>query len=224
MLIRLVSHGDKNAEHIDKMIAIDGLPDEWIFDRRRDVDDKGNPDERLFLRDPWKMDVTENIPYDIRGKFQPEPWVFWFETPHEPRPGVTQSVDMPFIRWMRKCHGLVLNYQTNQGQQMWAQIVDLLDRETPRTQRIPEPRIVGTRQMWTLSADQVPYVKLTGSQAEVPVQQIVKVEEKVMPRPNEYPCRTCGDIFDRERGRWMHERRKHAVKDPFIPERKAVAV
>lgn len=225
MLIRLMSDGTKNPGHYDKMIAIDGLPEEWIFNRRVDKDDKGRDDARLFLKDPWELDVTDNIPEGIRMKFQESPFEVWFETPQELRPGTfAPPSEIGFIRWMKKAYGLRLNLQTNGGKQMWDQIVDLLDRETPRSQRIPEAAVVGDRMQWTLQPSQVPYVKLTGTVAQVPQEQVQIIQPKKEARPNEYSCRHCNDIFDKERGRWMHERRKHNVKDPFLPQRKEVLV
>jgi len=220
MLIRLMSDGKNNSEHADKLIAIDGLPEEWIFDRRKDIDQSGNPDERLFLKDPWEVDVTENIPVDIRFKFQQEPITVWFESPMEIRPGTIQtSAKMEFVTFFKKAHGFRLNMQTNGGKQMWDQIYDLMDRETPRSQRIPEAAVVGNKIQWLLKVENVPHVKLTGSEIEIPKEQVVVIQPKPTPRPNEYPCRTCGDIFDKDRGRWMHERRKHGVKESFVPEK-----
>ncbi len=166
--------------------------------------------------------MTANTPQDIRSKFQPTPMEIWFKTPKEIRPGTYTSTDMVWINWKQDVYVLRLNMQSNQGEQMWNQITDLLDRETPRSQRIPEPAVVGNRVQWTLTVDKVPHVKLTGSQIEVPKEQVVPVPPKVEARPDEFPCRQCGEVFDRERGRWMHERRRHGIKDSFIPQRKVL--
>jgi hypothetical protein len=221
-LIRLMSDGKNNPEHADKMIAIDGLPEEWFFDCRKDHDDKGAPDQRLFLRDPWEVDITENIPEGIRAKFCPLPIQVWFETPMEIRPGTYQSAPaMEWIRYMKTAYGFRLNVQTNAGRAMWDQILDLLDRETPRSQRIPEPAVVGNKIQWTLQTDKVPFAKLTGTVAIVPPEQIVIPEIKPVARPDQYACRTCGNVFDKERGRWMHERKSHGIKDSFVKEKVA---
>lgn len=223
MLLRLISDGTNNPAHYDKMIAIDGLPEEWIFDRRVDKDDKGETDTRLFLKSPWEIDVTENIPEGIRNKFQEEPMEVWMETPQEIRPGTYQAAqEIGFIRWYRDAYGMRLNIQTNAGRQMWDQIIDLMDRETPRSQRVPMPAVVGDKFQWTLQPSQVPYVKLTGDKIIVPKEQIKEVPTPIEARPNQFPCRTCGDVFDKERGRWMHERKKHGIKDAFIPTKQGV--
>lgn len=235
MIIRLMSHSKDNAEHIDKLIVIDGLPEEWVFERREETDEKGEKDTRLFLKHPWEDDVTENLPEGIRLKFQPEPIEVWYETPMEIRPGTYTAQDkIGWVRWLKKIYGFRLNLQTNQGQQMWDQIVDLLDRETPRSQRIPEPAVVGTKIIWTLEASKVPYVKLTGT-LEVPAKETSSVAVSVPPvviepepikeaRPDEYSCHHCGEIFDKERGRYMHERRKHGAKGSFIKSREVSKV
>lgn len=222
MLIRVVSDGKNNAGHFDKMICIEGLPQEWFFDRRIVQNDSGE-ETMKFLKSPWELDITDNIPEGIRFKFQPEPFEVWFETPMELRPGVTMtSQEIPFLKWCKKGYGLRINVQSNAGEQMWAQVMELLDRETPRNQKIPQAAVVGDKLNWFLTSDKMPCVKLTGSEAEVPVEQVIKIEKKTEARPNEYPCRTCGDVFEKDRGRWMHERRAHKVKEPFLRE-KAVA-
>lgn len=220
MLIRLMSDGKNNPEHADKLISIEGLPEEWIFDRRKDFDERGNQDERLFLKAPWEVDVTDNLPEDIRSKFAKEPYVVWFESPQEIKPGTYSSPEMCWIRWFQNVYGFRLNLQTNHGIAMWDQIVSLLDRETPRSQRIPEAAVVGNKLAWTLRASQVPHVKLSNAVEQPKPSEIISPAAKPIARPDQYPCRICGDVFDRERGRWMHERRKHAVKDPFIPQAK----
>src|SRR5690349_17990149 len=88
LLIRLVSHWEKNPNHVDKLIHIDGLPREWIFN---DLDGKA------FLKDPWQVDITANIPLDIRVKFQPEPFEVWFRTIDEIRPGTTYSGQQKWV-------------------------------------------------------------------------------------------------------------------------------
>lgn len=225
MLIRLISHAKNNPEHVDKMIWIDGLPEEWIFERREDTDEKGQPDERLFLKSPWEADITENIPEGIRYKFQPDPIEVWYETPQEIRPGtMVTDQKISWIRWIKKIHGVRLNIQSLQGEQMWKQIEDLLDRETPRNLRIPEPSIVGNKMYWTLTAETMPRVKLTGSEVEVPEEQVHVIQPKPEPRPNEFACQFCGDVFEKQRAKWMHERRKHGNKESFVSKQeKAVA-
>jgi hypothetical protein len=219
MLIRLVSDGKNNAAHADKLICIEGLPDEWFFERRVVQDEKGE-EKRAFLKNPWELDITANIPEGIRMKFQPQPFIAWFESPMELRPGVTLTTqEIPFIVWKREGYGLRINVTSNAGEAMWSQVMDLLDRETPRNQKIPQAAVVGDKLNWHLTSDQVPHVKLTGSELQIPDDQVVKIEMKQIPRPNEYACRECGDIFDKERGRWMHERRAHKVKEPFVREK-----
>lgn len=223
-LIRIISDGENNSEHRDKMIFIDGIPEEWMFEKRTGQDEKGRDDTRLFLKEPWELDITDNIPEGIRNKFQPEPMKVWFETPQEIMPGTYQApTERNWIRWIREGYGLRINLQHNSGRKMWDQIVGLLDRETPRNERIPQAAIVGDKFQWTLQPSQVPTVRLTGTRTEVPKEQVQIIEPKPVPRPNQYPCRTCGDVFDKERGRWMHERKKHGVKEAFLSRKVAVA-
>jgi hypothetical protein len=222
ILIRLVSDSRNNPTGVDKLICIDGLPPEWLFDRRVVQDNEGE-ETMDFLKSPWELDITDNIPEGIRFKFQPEPFEVWFETPMEMRPGVTITTnEIPFLKWKKKGYGIRLNVTTNAGEQMWAQVMDLLDRETPRTQRVPQAAIVGDRSYWRLTSEQVPHVKLTGSEIEMPKEQVEKILEKPISRPDQYACRECGDIFGKERGRWMHERRAHKVKEPFVREKVAI--
>lgn len=60
-LIRLISHGKKNQDMVDKMIFIEGLPKEMLY--------KKDPAGAEILRDPWEKDVESNLTPDIKEKF-----------------------------------------------------------------------------------------------------------------------------------------------------------
>ena len=62
MLLRICDHFRNNPKRIDKLIAIKGLPDEWLFTDR---------EEGRELRKPWQADIEANIPEHIRALCEP---------------------------------------------------------------------------------------------------------------------------------------------------------
>lgn len=124
MLIRLIGHFKNNPKHVDKMIAIKGLPEEWIF--------REGPNGKE-LAHPWKADVDANIPLDIRRFCEPTYLTFRFPPIEK---GANWVIDHKQIL------GIVLNYMTQPGKEMWDQVERLLEGTVPRDMRVPQPVVL----------------------------------------------------------------------------------
>ena len=124
MLIRLVSHTRNNKWAVDKMIFVDGIPEDLLYMRRGD---------KLFLKEPWTFDVTENIPDYIRQGIDPFE-VNIFTSPTEK--GLPAREDTYTV------YGLVLDYQNPRGEDIWKRIERMIDQDTPRGENLPEPVLV----------------------------------------------------------------------------------
>src|SRR3982750_4961633 len=188
MLILLVSHHKENQHHIDKLINIEGLPQEWFFYEK---------EGRKYIKGPWEIAPTTNLPPDIRTHFQPQPMKICSETPMEFRVG-----DQPQApRWITQEHdayALRIDYQNGPGHDMWEQVEEILDRETPRHLKVPKPAKVGDRQTWKLQASEVPSVRLNGAEP------VIVPGSPPVARPNELVCDQCQATFEKDRALWMH--------------------
>src|SRR5689334_13813805 len=121
MLIRIVGHFRNNPRSIDKMIAIKGLPEEWLF--REGANGKE-------LAHPWKPDIDKNIPYDIRHLCEPMHLTFRY-------PPVERGAN--WVIEDRNVLGLVIDFNTEPGREMWEQVERYLEGTVPRDMRVPEP-------------------------------------------------------------------------------------
>lgn len=114
-----------NPQHIDKLIVIKGLPDEWIYRTRADG--------KKELRPPWEADVEANIPHQVRALSEPLDVVQYFAPVEKGQPGILDS---------RRILGVKLNFGTEPGREMWGKVERFLDSSTPRDQKVPEPVLV----------------------------------------------------------------------------------
>lgn len=129
MLIRLVGHFVNNSQHIDKMICIKGLPDDWMFRIR--------PDGQRELNPPFVADIPENIPKFIRHLCTPTDVVKYFPPIEKGKDGVLDSLTIL---------GVKLDYMTEAGRAMWTKIQRYMDDCMPRHAKVPEPVLVARDQ------------------------------------------------------------------------------
>lgn len=120
-LIRIADHFKLNPKRIDKLIAIKGLPDEWLY--------RETPEGRE-LKKPWMADVDANIPHDIRHLCEP----MYINFRYSPiTKGEKEIIDR------RQILGLKIDYNTEPGREMWDQVERYLEESIPRNERIPIP-------------------------------------------------------------------------------------
>lgn len=121
MLIRLTAHHLENPQHIDKLICIKGLPEDWFFR------DNGRGME---LAPPWKPDVTENIPTQIRHLCDVRQVVFYYPPIEKGRDGIIES---------KPVYAMKLDFGTEPGRQMWAKVERYLEKTIPRDVEVARP-------------------------------------------------------------------------------------
>lgn len=218
MLIRLCGHFIDNPNHIDKLICINGLPEDFFFRKSKHG--------RELIR-PWEPDVEENIPKDIRHLCEPVEYVQVFPPIEKGKDSVVDTV---------KAIGLRFNYISESGQSMWEKIEHYLERSVARDQMIPKPVLVAPNQKSLFDpheARRSPRGSLEMRKAEIPVIDlapptpaiitvqpvaptisvaaqatvITKVAEPVV-QENWLTCAPCGKQFN-ERGLRMHNMKKH---------------
>jgi len=126
MLIRLVSHPVRNKWAVDKLIFIEGIPEELIYYKR---------EGKNYIREPWTRDVTENIPEYIRSGITP----FSVRIYTSPTEKGLPAMDEEFT-----AYGLVLDYQNPRAEEIWKRIERMIDQDTPRGEALPEPVLVST--------------------------------------------------------------------------------
>lgn len=155
MLLRLVGHFVNNSQHIDKLICIKGLPDDWVFRTRGDG--------QRELAPPFVPDIPENIPKFIRHLCEPMSVVKYFPPIEKGKDGILDHMSIL---------GVKLDYMTEAGRSMWTRIQRYMDDCLPRHAKVPEPVLVAKDQkspFETYSA----YKRITGgvelTPAEIPV-------------------------------------------------------
>lgn len=195
-LIRLVSHPDKNKYLCDKIVFIEGIPEHMMFYKK---------DGKNFLKHPWVIDVTENIPKPVRDKFQPQPLKtnVHFPSPEKGIPPINDEVDT---------YGFSLDYQNGQAEQIWESIERMIDAVTPRGDKLPVPILVDPSlddehraRGWTISAEDIPSIDLRGAQ---PAPVIVKPSGQPISMNK---CPECPKSFAKEQGLRMHKMKAHKV-------------
>lgn len=128
MLIRLCGHYIDNPNHIDKLISIMGLPEEWLFRTTKNG-------KEIAL--PWEPDVEANIPQSIRHLCEIVEVTKVF-------PPIEKGRDPVVDRFT--IIGLRFNFLTQPGQELWEKIERYLDRMTPRDEKVPKPVLVAPNQ------------------------------------------------------------------------------
>lgn len=220
MLIRLCGHFIDNPNHIDKLICIKGLPDEWFF--------RMTKHGRELIK-PWVPDIEENIPKDIRHLCDPIEITQVFPPIEKGKEGVVDKVTVI---------GLKFDYMTEAGQTTWEKIERYLERTVPRDQMIQKPVLVAPNQKslfdphearrsgrgsLELRKAEIPVIDLRS--AEPAPQPIITVQAPIVtaaekPAPavtvtqsGLVRCEPCNKEFN-ERGLRMHNMKKHPSKVP----------
>lgn len=215
MLIRICSHFHKQNTHgIDELIRIDGLPDDFMFRREGD---------KVFLKDPFVKDIDANIPKDIREHCSPMD--ITENLPREKNEATGQwQTPSDTVRIL----GVKLDLDSMPGAEAWKKLQRILERDTPRDQKVPVPAVVAPDMTspFFLEAKDIPVVTLRHEVIQAPImtqtvvtapvevpKMEVKTEEEVVPQ--QFECGVCHKIFNQQRGLWMHERKtRHKVKEP----------
>ncbi len=121
MLIRIADHFHNNPKRIDKLIAIKGLPEDWIFKKT---------EEGVELKKPWVADIDANIPHDIRHVCEPMYVNFRYSPITK---GEKEIIDR------RQILGIKIDYNTEPGREMWEQVERFIEESIPRDVRVPVP-------------------------------------------------------------------------------------
>lgn len=217
MLIRLCGHFLMNSQHIDKLIAIKGLPEDWLFRKR--------PDGQKELLPPWKADIDANIPKEIRHVCEPVEVVQYFPPIEKGRDGILDKMTIL---------GVKLDYMTEPGREMWTRVERYMDASLPRDVKLPEPalvskdqrsgfelfsprkRITGGVELTPLT--EIPVVDLNKPFSE-PSVEIVKAVEVVQPvqpavsEPTGFKCDQCDYTNDKKQAIRMHTLKRHPQKE-----------
>lgn len=122
MLIRLMGHYLNNPKHIDKLIVINGLPDEWIFRKCK----YGG----VELVSPWEPDIIVNIPKEIRHLCTPVEITKVYPPIEKGRDEVVERMTILGIRF---------NYGIQPGIELWEKIERYLEWTVPRDMAMPQP-------------------------------------------------------------------------------------
>ena len=215
MLIRLVSHFKFNPKHIDKLIAIKGLPEDWIFNETP---------EGKELKRPWTPDVDKNIPMDIRQFCEPT----YITIKYPPL-----SAGVPGIVERKQILGIVLDFMTEPGREMWEKVERFIEGTIPRNERVPQA-VVCAKDEHSIFETYEPKKSSTGSiyldPAQVPeidlrpylIKPSVVLESPVavvaqapLPTPQaaDFSCEQCHKVFDKPRALRMHAMKAHPNKE-----------
>lgn len=136
MLIRLMGHFIDNPAHIDKLICIKGLPDEWFFRPvKRKIGDEVVKGKELLP--PWLPEIEANLPQSVKHLCEPIEIIKIFPPI---QPNALSVVDRFNIIGVR------FDYMTEAGQTMWDRIDRYLERMVPRDQLVPKPVLVAANQ------------------------------------------------------------------------------
>lgn len=220
MLIRIADHFKNNPKRIDKLIAIKGLPDEWLYRETA---------EGRELRKPWAADVDANIPMDIQHLCEPM-YVNFRYSPVER--GQKEVIDR------RRIMGLKIDYNTEPGREMWDQVERYIEETMPRNERVPVPVVCAKdersafetyrpRRSSTGSLEfvpaPVPEVDLTKygiAPVVVPVLPPVATPDALSstePRAVKFKCDDCDYEHASKQGVRMHATKRHPKKEKVSP-------
>lgn len=220
MLIRIVDHFRNNPKRIDKLIAVKGLPEEWLYFE--------GPEGRE-LRRPWQPDIDANIPRDLRHLCDEQYFVFRY-------PPIEKGAS--WVIEKRKVSGIKIDYNTEPGREMWDQVERFIEESIPRNERIPVPVVCAKdersafetytpRRTPTGSLEfvpsTVPEVDLTRYKVQetmiqappVPVAAPAVEPKKEIAReqPPIFACPVCSKSFFKERALWMHKMKAHPKEE-----------
>lgn len=200
-LLRLVNHPKDNKYHVDKMIRIEGLPDKYFYFQRNG---------KNYIKEPWFIDVTENIPEYVRAVHQPIPFKVnkYIPAPEKGIPPIDDEIE---------AYGLGLDYQLGNGEEMWLQIERIIDQNTPRGERVPEPVKIADiddahrNRPFSISAESIPVVYIKGMNIK-PMEEPPKLVTPVAPLSEAFPCQECNKTFSKKKGLLMHKMKAHSNK------------
>jgi len=216
MLIRLVGHFRHNPKHIDKLISIKGLPEEWMF--------REGAEGKELIR-PWAADVDKNIPIDIRQFC--EPTYITFRHPPIER-GAKEFIERKQIL------GIVLDYMTEPGRELWEKIERFMEGTIPRTEQVPQP-VVCAKDEHSPFETYAPKRLSTGSLVFEPAQvpdvdlrpyiaakqpvsvtiastlpaKFVQQEEQKKVTEEKFSCEACDKVFTKPKALTMHKMKAH---------------
>lgn len=224
MLIRLCGHHIDNPNHIDKLICIKGLPEDFFF--------KTTKHGKELVR-PWEPDIEENIPQQIRHLCDPVEITQVFPPIEK---GKESIVDKKMVL------GLRFNYISESGETMWEKIERYLERSVPRDKAVPKPVLVAPNQKslfdphearrtsrgsLELRKSEIPVIELDppAAPAQILVQPIAPTVTVTAPtttvtkvaelsesvKQGGFKCEPCGKEFN-ERGLRMHNMKRHPVE------------
>lgn len=226
MLIRLCGHFIDNPNHIDKLICIKGLPDDWFF--------KTTKHGKELIR-PWVPDIEENIPKDIRHLCDPVEVTQVFPPIEKGKEGVIDKFTVI---------GLKFDYMTEAGQTTWEKIERYLERMVPRDQMVLKPVLVAPNQKslfdphearrtnrgsLELRKSDIPVIDLRAPEPIPIAQPAITVQAPVVTAAvNPAPaitfsapakmivprCDACSKEFGNERGLRMHNMKRHSELKP----------
>lgn len=227
MLIRLCGHYLGNPNHIDKLISIKGLPNDWFF--------RPSKHGGQELLPPWEPDVESNIPQSIRHLCEPTAITKVFPPIEKGRDSVIDFTTILGVRF---------NFMSQPGQELWEKIERYVERMTPRDERIPAPVLVApnhlsafdphavrrtVRGSLELYKAEIPHVDLTRPYIE-PITPRAEIQAPVIltaaaasvaptPQPVVAPSIVmhkcdCGKEFSKEQGLRMHKMKAHPKQIP----------
>jgi len=116
-----MDHFKDNPKRIDKLIAVKGLPKEWMFH---------DSPEGIELKRPWEPDIDKNIPQEVRHLCEPMYVILRY---------APISRDVNGVLEKRQIWGVRLDYNTEPGRQMWDDVERYIDESMPRGERLPIP-------------------------------------------------------------------------------------
>jgi hypothetical protein len=215
MLIRICDHFKDNPKRIDKLIAIKGLPEEWIF--------RETP-EGKELKKPWEPDVDKNIPGDIRNLCEPQYVILRYQAINNQAKQIIEK---------RQILGIRLDYNTEPGRQLWDDIERYIEESMPRNERIPVPvlcakdersafetyrAVRNSRGSLELHSSPVPLVDLSKyEEVKMETKPVEEILKEVMPpepiQSDNLKCPECDYTHKKAQGMRMHIRRLHPKKE-----------
>ena len=218
MLLRLTGHYPLNSQHIDKLIVINGLPDDWVF--------KARSDGQRELAAPFTPDIDANIPIQVRHCCTPEDIVVYYPPIEKGQQGITDK---------RRILGVRLDYMTEAGRSMWERIRRYVESMVPRDQQIPDPVVVAKDQRSSfetfalrkritggveMEPSEVPTINLpvfVPTPISPPVSPVrpSPPEEAVAlpPQPADtFACIACQKVFNKRQALRMHTMKMHSSK------------
>lgn len=211
MLIRLTNHPKNNPKTIDKLIAIKGLPEDWIF---------RNSDEGKELKRPWTADIDKNIPHDIRQFCEPMMLTFRYAALDRTSKEVIER---------KQILGITLDFATEPGRELWEKVEKFIEGTLPRNEVIPKPVLCSKderspfqtyeahrnstgslelREAQVPLLDLLPFIKKEEAPIIVPSVAVV-LAEQIKESPAVFQCDECDRSYVFEKVLKKHKKTAH---------------